>query len=72
MFVAERATPFRVGLVRLASNGSFMSYEALFDRFLAQADNSTVSRPVDVQQAPDGALLMSDDSSGAILRFVRA
>ena len=66
--MAERATPFRVGLVRLSSNGSFASYEALLDRFLAP-DNTTVSRPVDVQQAPDGALLMSDDWSGAIVRI---
>jgi glucose/arabinose dehydrogenase len=72
MFVAERASPYRIGLVRQLANGSFASYETFVSSFMKR--NSTdkfaaAARPVDVQQAPDGAMLMSDDLRGTILRF---
>ncbi len=73
IFIAEhgswnREVPigYRVMLVRL-ENGSPVSYEVFAEGWL---QNGTAwGRPVDVQVAPDGALLVSDDKAGAIYRI---
>ncbi|BAI62635.1 conserved hypothetical protein [Methanocella paludicola SANAE] len=73
IFIAEhgswnRDTPigYRVTLVRL-KNGSPVSYEVFAEGWL---QNGTAwGRPVDVEVAPDGALLVSDDKAGAIYRI---
>jgi glucose/arabinose dehydrogenase len=73
IFIAEhgswnRSTPigYRVTLVRLSGNKA-VSYEVFADGWLQGA--SAWGRPVDVLVMPDGALLVSDDSAGAIYRI---
>jgi glucose/arabinose dehydrogenase len=73
IFIAEhgswnREVPigYRVMLVRL-ENGSPVSYEVFADGWLQ--NGKAWGRPVDVEIAPDGALLVSDDKAGAIYRI---
>jgi glucose/arabinose dehydrogenase len=73
IFIAEhgswnRSTPigYRVTLVRLSGNKA-VSYEVFADGWLQ--GSSAWGRPVDVLVMPDGALLVSDDSAGAIYRI---
>ena len=46
-------------------------YEVFAEGWL-EADNTRWGRPVDVQVMPDGALLVSDDTAGAIYRITYA
>ena len=55
-----------VVVVKLKDDGSFSSTEVFMTGFLE--DNKYNGRPVDVQQMPDGSLLVSDDWNGAIWR----
>jgi len=73
IFIAEhgswnRSTPigYRVTLVRLQNNRP-IAYEVFAEGWLQ--GSSRWGRPVDVQVAPDGALLVSDDHAGAIYRI---
>ncbi len=72
VFIAEhgswnRSQPlgYRVMLVRLDGDRA-KSYEAFAEGWLRDGD--VWGRPVDVEVAPDGALLVSDDKAGAIYR----
>jgi glucose/arabinose dehydrogenase len=74
IFIAEhgsesRSVPdgYRVTLVRLDTNGQLVSYEVFAEGWLQ--GNSAWGRPVDVQVAADGSLLVSDDRAGAIYRI---
>jgi glucose/arabinose dehydrogenase len=74
IFIAEhgswnRSTPigYRVSLVRLEGNKA-VSYETFAEGWL-QANGTAWGRPVDLQQLPDGSLLVSDDTGGAIFRI---
>jgi len=58
---------YRVMLVTLDGN-KVVKYEP-FASGWAQPGNTTIGRPVDVEIAPDGALLVSDDKNGAIYRI---
>lgn len=73
IFIAEhgswnRSTPigYRVTLVRLRA-GRPVSYETFAGGWLQ--GRTAWGRPVDVQEMPDGALLVSDDKAGAIYRI---
>ena len=55
-----------VVVVKLKEDGSVASIEPFMTGFLE--NNSYNGRPVDVQQMPDGSLLVSDDWNGAIWR----
>jgi len=73
IFIAEhgswnRSTPigYRITLVRLKGNVA-TSYEVFAEGWLR--NGRSWGRPVDVQQVPDGSLLMSDDEAGAIYRI---
>ena len=73
IFIAEhgswdRSQPigYRVSLVRLEGNEA-KSYETFAEGWLD--GRSAWGRPVDVEIAPDGALLVSDDKAGAIYRI---
>jgi len=73
IFIAEhgswnRLTPigYRVTLVRL-ENGTPASYEPFAEGWLQGRE--AWGRPVDVEIAPDGALLVSDDNANAIYRI---
>ena len=65
----NRTTPigYRLTLVRLDGNTP-MSYEVFAEGWLQ--GNRPWGRPVDLQQLPDGSLLVSDDDAGAIYRIV--
>jgi glucose/arabinose dehydrogenase len=73
IFIAEhgswnRSTPigYRVTLVRLEQNRA-VSYEVFAEGWLQ--GRRAWGRPVDLLVMPDGALLVSDDSAGAIYRI---
>ena len=73
IFIAEhgswnRLPPlgYRITLVRLR-DGKPVGYETFADGWLQGLN--TWGRPVDLQQMPDGALLVSDDKAGAIYRI---
>ena len=59
---------YNVSTVKLDANGKALSYTTFADGWL-QPDGKVLGRPVDVQQMPDGALLVSDDYSGVIYRI---
>lgn len=59
-------TGYRVSLVRVEDNQA-VSYETFMEGFLD--GDATLGRPVDIMVAPDGALLVSDDTGGAIYRI---
>jgi glucose/arabinose dehydrogenase len=73
IFIAEhgswnRSEPvgYRISLVRLAG-GRAASYEPFAQGW---RDGRTVhGRPVDLEQMPDGSLLVSDDHAGRIYRI---
>lgn len=74
IFIAEhgswnRTTPigYRVVTVKLNTDGSSNGFEVFADGWL-QKDGKVIGRPVDVLVMPDGALLISDDFSGAVYR----
>jgi glucose/arabinose dehydrogenase len=74
IFIAEhgswnRSTKigYRVMLVKLDGNQT-VSYETFADGWLN--GDSVSGRPVDVQQMPDGSLLVSDDYAGVIYRII--
>ncbi len=62
---AAGKTGHRVSLVRIR-DGKVAGYETFMDGFLD--GDTALGRPVDILVAPDGALLVSDDTAGAIYR----
>jgi len=74
VFIAEHGSwnrskriGYRVSLVRLDGNQA-VSYEDFASGWLS-AEGDRWGRPVDVQVAPDGAMLVSDDMAGVIYRI---
>ena len=74
LFVAEHGSwnrskkvGYRVVLVRFDENGEPVREEVFADGFL-QGDDAW-GRPVDLEQLPDGSLLLSDDRVGAVYRI---
>jgi glucose/arabinose dehydrogenase len=74
VFIAEHGSwnrskriGYRVSLVRLDGNRA-VSYEDFASGWLS-AEGDRWGRPVDVQVAPDGAMLVSDDMAGVIYRI---
>ena len=73
IFIAEHGSwnrsekiGYRISLVRLQNNTA-ISYEVFASGWLKGEDVS--GRPVDIQQMPDGSLLVSDDYAGKIYRI---
>lgn len=73
IFIAEhgswnrsKKTGYRITLVRLENNRA-VSYETFADGWLV--DEKAWGRPVDIEVAADGSLLVSDDKAGAIYRI---
>ena len=76
VFIAEHGSwnrshkaGYRVSLVRV-KDGQAVSYEPFAEGWL-QGEQAW-GRPADVQELPDGSLLVSDDKSGAIYRITYA
>jgi len=75
VFIAEHgswgpAVPvgYRISLVNLDENGNATSYSTFADGWL-DIQGNIIGRPVDIEQLPDGSLLVSDDAAGAIYRI---
>jgi glucose/arabinose dehydrogenase len=73
IFIAEHGSwnrsekiGYRITLVRLEGNNA-VSYEPFVEGWLK--GESVSGRPVDIQQMPDGSLLVSDDYAGIIYRI---
>ncbi len=74
IFIAEHGSwnrsskvGYRVTLVKLDATGKAVSYEPFAQGWLV--GERAWGRPADVLVAPDGSLLVSDDSAGAIYRI---
>ncbi|HEY7944407.1 MAG TPA: PQQ-dependent sugar dehydrogenase [Casimicrobiaceae bacterium] len=74
VFIAEHGSwnrahkvGYRVSLVTLDARGRATDYRVFADGWLQ--GESSWGRPVDVLVAPDGSLLVSDDTAGAIYRI---
>ena len=74
VFIAEhgswnrsRKIGYRVTVVKLDGTGRPIAYEPFADGWLQ--GESVWGRPADVLVAPDGSLLVSDDSAGAVYRI---
>lgn len=74
VFIAEQGSwnrstkiGYRVTLVRLDGQGRAIGYEPFAEGWLD--GGSAWGRPADVAVAPDGSLMVSDDSAGAIYRI---
>jgi glucose/arabinose dehydrogenase len=74
VFIAEHGSwnrsskvGYRISLVRIDSAGKAVAYQPFASGWLQ--GESAWGRPADVLVAPDGALLVSDDTAGAIYRI---
>lgn len=74
IFIAEHGSwnrthkiGYRIALVKMSDDGHAQSNEVFADGWLQK--ESAWGRPVDVLVAPDGALLVSDDTANAIYRI---
>jgi glucose/arabinose dehydrogenase len=74
IFIAEHGSwnrrekiGYRVSLVTLGEDGSVTGYQPFAQGWLEGQE--TWGRPVDVQQLPDGSLLVSDDTAGVVYRI---
>lgn len=75
IFIAEHGSwassspvGYRLTLVRLDDEGNAVSYEPFADGWLTEG-GTVLGRPVDMEQMPDGSLLVSDDAGGRIYRI---
>ncbi len=75
VFIAEHGSwnrsdkiGYRVSLVRLDENFVATGYETFAEGWLQGQE--AWGRPVDLEQLPDGSLLISDDHAGAVYRVV--
>jgi glucose/arabinose dehydrogenase len=73
VFIAEHGSAhrsqlvgYRISMVRIVE-GKAVAYEPFAEGFLQGSESW--ARPVDVLVMPDGALLFSDDRSGAVYRI---
>ena len=58
---------YRIMRIRFDSAGNAKSKEVFADGWLS--DNGVIGRPVDIEELPDGSLLISDDYAGLIYRI---
>ena len=65
----SKKSGYEVVLARLDSMGKVSSQEVMVSGWLDQATQEAWGRPVDVQQLPDGSLLISDDVANCIYRL---
>ncbi|APV50091.1 sorbosone dehydrogenase [Betaproteobacteria bacterium GR16-43] len=75
IFIAEhgswnrsKKSGYRVMVARVDGN-NVVDHKVFADGFLDVGADTAWGRPVDVQQMPDGSLLVSDDKAGAIYRI---
>ena len=75
-FVAQhgswnRSVPvgYRIMRVRFDEAGEAVGKEVFADGWLNEATGPAVGRPVDIEELPDGSILISDDFAGVIYRI---
>ncbi len=61
---------YKISMVKLDSTGKSLGYSTFAEGWL-QPDGKVLGRPVDLEQMPDGSILVSDDYSGVIYRIWR-
>jgi len=66
----NRSIPIGYDVSVAKLNGNEVSSYTTFAEGWLRPDHSIIGRPVDVQQMPDGALLVSDDYNGVIYRII--
>jgi glucose/arabinose dehydrogenase len=59
---------YEVAVAKIDSSGKVTELEVFATGWLDQASQEVWGRPVDVQELPDGSLLISDDMAGCIYR----
>ncbi|PRX38265.1 Glucose/arabinose dehydrogenase, beta-propeller fold [Meinhardsimonia xiamenensis] len=59
---------YRIMRIRFDENGNAVGKEVFADGWLGE-DGAAVGRPVDIEELPDGSLLVSDDFAGVIYRI---
>ncbi len=74
VFIAEHGSwnrskkiGYRISLVRLDAQGKSLGYSTFAEGWLQGGD--VWGRPVDIEQLPDGSLLISDDDADAVYRI---
>ena len=65
----NRSIPIGYDVTVAKLNGNDIASYTTFAEGWLRPDHSVIGRPVDVQQMPDGALLVSDDYNGVIYRI---
>ena len=65
----NRSIPIGYDISVAKLNGNDIASYTTFAEGWLRPDHSVIGRPVDVQQMPDGALLVSDDYNGVIYRI---
>ena len=65
----NRSIPFGYDVTVAKLNGNDIASYTTFAEGWLRPDHSVIGRPVDVQQMPDGALLVSDDYNGVVYRI---
>lgn len=68
----SRKVGYRVMQARLDDKGSVVAYEPFLEGFLDEKAQEAWGRPVDLQELPDGSVLVSDDAAGAVYRVTYA
>jgi glucose/arabinose dehydrogenase len=62
---------YKISMVKLDSAGRSLGYSTFAEGWL-QPGGKVLGRPVDLEQMPDGSILVSDDYSGVIYRIWRS
>ena len=65
----DRMSGYDVVVAKLDAQGNVTGIEPFMTGLLDEAGNRFLGRPVDVQQLPDGSLLVADEQNGAIYRI---
>ena len=65
----SRKIGYSVHRVILRANGEVKTHDVLIDGWLDRAADSAWGRPVDVEQLPDGSILISDDGANVVYRL---
>jgi len=67
----NRSVPvgYRIMRVRFDESGEAVGKEVFADGWLNDATGNAVGRPVDIEELPDGSILVSDDFAGVVYRI---
>ncbi|WP_332912829.1 hypothetical protein [Algoriphagus boritolerans] len=66
--IGAKKSGYEVVLTELDNSGNVTEQKVFASGWLDEASQEVWGRPVDVQELPDGSLLISDDMAGCIYR----